>query len=560
MGKFCRMAAGLALMLYASSSAMAQTQVPADGPDRPNFLVIVTDDLGFSDLGAFGGEIHTPNLDRLARSGVRLARFHTASACAPTRAMLLTGSDSHRVGLGNMGGMQEPNQIGRAGYEGYLRADAPTVAERLSAAGYRTLYSGKWHVGMAPDQDPHARGFQQSFSFPGGAHNHFGKDLDSTARGGSLYRENGVTVANLPADFYSSDYFATKLIDQLRSGRQGEAGKKPFFAYLSFTAPHSPLQAPAATIAKYRGRYDKGFEALRSERLQRQQALGLLARNATVHPLTNTPRWAALPADEQRRQARFMEVYAAMVDRLDENVGRVIAALEETGEFENTVVVFLSDNGAEGQWPKDAKYAFVTANLAKADNSHESLGSARSWIYYGPGWAQAATAPSWGFKTFSTEGGTRSVAFVAGPVVKRPGTISQDFAHVTDVVPTILDLAGVPVEPGTFANRAAQPIDGLSWRPLLDKGAAVYPDSKPVGSELFGSRALHQGDWKITDTGDGKWRLFNIASDPGETRDLSADEPARKAALIKAWDAYAADVGVVPADPPSHPSVPLQER
>ena len=549
---FPRLAALTGLLLAAPAVAR-----DAGAPQRPNFLVIVTDDLGYSDIGAFGGEIDTPNLDALALSGLRLTGFHTAPACSPTRAMLMTGSDSHRVGLGAMAEVTQDNQKGQPGYEGFLRADTATLAERLSASGYRTLYSGKWHLGVRPEQDPHARGFQHSFALLQGGHNHFGLGLSDDPMTGTTYREDGVVVKSLPADFYSSDYFGDKLVQQIKTTKRGADGTKPFFAYLAFTAPHFPLQAPAETVAKYKGRYDAGYEALREQRLKRQRELGLIDAATQPHRLIDVSKWEELTPDQRKAESREMEVYAAMVYRVDKAVGRVVAALKETGEFDNTVILFLADNGAEGMELTESGVAMLRDRARAAAGDFESIGTAKSYVSYGRGWAQAATAPSWRFKTYASEGGTRAVAFLAGPIVRQPGAIGRAYTHVTDVTPTFLELAGVPFEQGRFAGRAIQPIDGLSWGNFLKTGAPVYPADKPVGNELFGSRSLRQGDWKITDIADGRWHLFNIAADPGETRDLSAQEPARKAALIKAWEDYAKRVGLVLPNPVIKPNAPL---
>jgi arylsulfatase len=545
----------LLLLLLVPSQAMAR-----EAAKRPNFLIIVADDLGFSDLGAFGGEIDTPNLDALALAGMRLTGFHTAPACSPTRAMLLTGSDSHRVGLGAMSELTQVNQQGRPGFEGYLRADTATLAERLSAAGYRTLYSGKWHLGVKPEQDPYARGFHHSFALLHGGHNHFGTGMSPDPEQPSGYREDGVAVTSLPADFYSTDFFADRLIGQLKRSKAGRDGHMPFFAYLAFTAPHFPLQAPPEAIAKYRTRYDAGYEVLRERRLKRQRELGLVDASVVPHRLVDTPRWDALSDEERRVSARNMEIYAEMVDRLDQAVGRVIATLRETGELDNTVILFLSDNGAEGQQVLDTPIEALRQIARASLGDIEGMGSARTYLSYGNGWAQAATAPSWRQKAYATEGGTRSVAFIWGPVVRKPGAIARAYMHVTDVVPTFLDIAGVPLEPGRFDGRAVQPIDGLSWSAFLKRGAAIYPAERAVGNELFGSRSLRRGDWKLTDISDGRWRLFDIAADPGETRDLSQEEPARKAALLKAWEDYAKSVGVVLPDPPMHSNPPQESE
>lgn len=520
------------------------TPLFAKGPSpRPDVLVIVADDLGYSDLGAFGGELKTPNLDAIAKEGQRFADFHVGATCSPTRSMLLTGTDHHKAGLGTMAELIAPNQKGQPGHEGYLRQDVATLAERLGEAGYATLFSGKWHLGLAPEQDPHARGFQQTFTMLQGGHNHFGLNLSVDPTKGSTYRENGRTLDKLPTGFFSSDFFARKLVDQLAA----TPADKPVFALLTFTAPHWPLQAPADQIARHKGRYDAGYEVLRAQRLARQQKLGLQPMGVVPHPLQGKA-WAELPPDEQARQARLMEVYAAMVENLDANVGRVVAELKRQGRYDRTVILFLSDNGAEGVDFRTAKLAGISQVAARADNRLENLGAATSYAAYGPGWAQAATSPGWLYKAYQTEGGTRSPGILRAPGLGTPGGILRFHAHVTDVVPTILELAGVEAR-AEVGGRQVQPIRGLSWVQVLSgKASAVRGPDDIVGGELFGSRKLRQGDWKITDTGDGRWRLFNLARDPGETNDFAGQEPGRLQQLAGRWEAWAREVGVILPD------------
>lgn len=540
------------LLALAVGLATGVAALPAQAaPDkRPNFLVIVADDLGFSDLGAFGGEIATPNLDALALSGLRLTGWHTAPTCSPTRSMLLSGTDNHRAGLGTMAELVAPNQKGKRGHEGYLSPNVASLAELLSANGYRTLQSGKWHLGLTPEQDPSARGFQHSFVLLQGGHNHFGTDLTTDpTKPGATYREDGRTLSALPADFYSSDTFATKLIDQLRTTRSGKDGDKPFFAYLTFTAPHWPLQAHPTDIARYKGRYDAGFEALRAARLKRQAELGLIDPAKPAHEPTYKARWDSLSVEQKQTAARDMEIYAAMVDRLDQNVGRVIAELKRQGVYENTVILFTADNGAEGINLETTQLKGMKERLAASDNSLANRGNASSYIAYGPGWAQAATAPSWLYKAYATEGGTRAAAFIHYPGAQRKPGIAPAFGSVMDVTPTFLDLAGIADPKGQFAGRKVEPIRGKSWVAYMSgKADRVYAPTDAVGTELFGSRAIRQGDWKITDIGDGQWYLFNLSDDPGETRDLSREQPERLAQLVAQWDAYAKDVGVVLPD------------
>jgi len=520
----------------------------APAPKQPNFLVIVADDLGYSDIGAFGGEIATPNLDALAARGLKLTGFHTAPTCSPTRSMLLTGLDHHQAGVGSMAETLAPNQVGKPHYEGTLRADTATLPEILKASGYRTLYSGKWHLGLQPQQDPHARGFESSFALLQGGHNHFGRNITQTRTGmGATYTQDGQQVTSLPADFYSSDYFADKLASQLQAGK---ASTKPFFAYLSFTAPHWPLQAPPKVIAKYKGRYDAGYDALRDQRLKRQVALGLLDAKTVPHNADLAPVWSSLSPEQQANESKRMEVYAAMVDEMDQAIGRVVQTLKATGQYDNTVILFLADNGAEGARLDEPSMGMVNAAHAKADNSTQNIGTATSYEALGPGWATAATAPSWRVKAYATEGGTRAVAFLAGPGIRQG--IGAAYTHVADVTPTVLDLAHVAAPGTSFQGRTVSPIRGHSWAGWLQgKTTQVYAPTTPVGEELFGGRNLRQGDWKITDLGDGEWRLFNVAADPGETRDLSTQEPARKAQLEKAWNDYAAQVGVILPEPRS---------
>ena len=525
---------------------------------RPNILVIVADDLGYSDIGAFGGEIDTPNLDALARRGVRLTGFHTAPTCSPTRAMLLTGADNHEVGLGTMAEQITPVQRGRPGYEGYLNDRSTTLAELLHDAGYRTVMAGKWHLGLTEAQSPAARGFERSFALLQGVHNHYGADQNAAwAKAGvaATYRENG-RIARFPEGVYSADYFTDRLIGFLDEGAKDP---RPFFAYLTFTEPHWPMQAPPELIAKYRGRYDDGPEALRDRRLARLKALGLVAQDVQPHALVGVPAWASLSPEQRALQARKMEVYAAMVERLDQNVGRLIQALKRSGRYDNTLIVFLSDNGPEGT-PMDAPMGVTDPEALSGlgiDNSLAALGSAKSYVTYGPGWAQAGSAPSRLVKGFTTEGGIHTPAIVAGPGVAGEGRIVSAFLHVKDILPTAMDFAGAPV-PRERAGRPVLPPEGHSWAAVLQgRAEAVRGDDEVVGWELFFRRAIRQGDWKavylpVTATPysrdlpqPGRWELFDLRRDPGETTDLAEREPGRLKALIAAWDRYASGAGVV---------------
>lgn len=539
--------AGLSL-----SSAAARAEKPAPA-SRPNILLVLVDDMGFSDLGAFGSEIRTPNLDRIAQDGLRLTNFHATPVCAPTRAELLTGVDHHQTGIGNFPELIQPNQKGHPGYEGFLTQKVATVAERLEQAGYQTMMSGKWHLGYDPSANPARRGFEHSFALLGGGHNHFGigqhyKTVIPNA--GTVYTKDGEVVPT-PQPFYSSDYFTDRMIDFLPA----KAGGKPFFAYLAFTAPHYPLQAPPEDIARYHGRYDTGYDVLHAERLARLKALGLVPENVVAYAPSSPERWGALTPEQKRIEARKMEVYAAMVDRLDQNIGRLVAALKERGLFDNTIIIFLSDNGAEGHELDKSVIAAEQGKrlLASGDNRLESIGSGHSYTWYGPNWAEAATAPSRLYKSFPTEGGTRVTAFISAPALIRQG-ISGHYVSVRDITPTLLDFAGAPAG-DEVAGRKVLPLQGRSIRSWLGIGSREPAQEHVVANgEMFGRLYARDGRWKAVmippPTGPGRWQLYDIIADPGEVEDLATAHPQELARLKQQWERYAKDKGVVlPAIP-----------
>jgi arylsulfatase len=513
-------------------------------------LLIVADDLGWSDLGAFGGEIDTPHLDRLALRGVRLTNFHTAPVCAPTRAMLLTGADHHEVGLGVMGETITPRHAGKPGHEGHLNDRAALIAARMRDAGYRTLMAGKWHLGKQPEHSPLAHGFERSFALLGGEHNHYGAD-QTEATGGthgpSKYRLDG-ELARYPEGAYSSEYFADRLIEFLDGGA---SDPRPFFAYLAFTAPHSPLQAPPALIEKYRGQYDAGPDALRESRLARMRSLELPIAHARPAPLRGGKPWSEMAADERSPESRRMEVYAAMVEAMDIAVGRVIAAIERMRKLDDTVVIFLSDNGPAGM-PRETTSPWRELIAARADNRLENIGRASSYASMGPRWAEAQAAPFSLFKRFTTEGGVRTCSFVAGPGTAF-GKASDAFVHVMDYAATILAIGGAAAI--SVAGKA--PMRGRSMLGLLrgDQARVHPPTHVHCWEYLYGFGARH-GDWKAVlippiarvlwpDLPVNQWHLYNVADDPGETTDLAGAQPAKLRELVAHWEAYAREVGVI---------------
>jgi arylsulfatase len=532
--------------------AAAQTVVHAAEPaKRPNILLIVADDLGYTDLGSYGAEIATPTLDKLAAGGAKLTSFYASPFCSPTRAMLMSGTDNHLAGFGDMAELMIDAQRGKPGYEGYLNERVVPMPQVLKDAGYRTVMAGKWHLGVPEQFSPATRGFEQSYAMVQGGASHFGDQsgivaFDPEKPPKAVYRENGKAI-DIPRDsFYSSEAFASKLIEYLKNGQTTD---KPFFGYLAFTAPHWPLHAPDADIAKYEGRYKEGYDKLRKERLERMKKLGLVAADTPVydgHPFW--PKWDTLSQAEKESESRRMTVYAAMVDNMDRQIGRVLDYLKETKQLDNTFVFFMSDNGAEGSSVYDVARTreWIHKDM---DNSTANIGKPGSFIEYGPGWAQVGMTPFKLTKGFMYEGGISVPAIAWGPGIKG-GTVKREFAHVTDVAPTIYELAGAK-HPGTSYNgREVLPLRGQSMLSYLKNDAkTVHAADRVTGWELGGRKALRKGDWKIVFSnkqwGTGDWELYNIAKDRTESNNLAARDPAKLKEMIEAWDRYVAETGAL---------------
>ncbi|CAF4290262.1 unnamed protein product, partial [Rotaria sp. Silwood2] len=520
----------------------------------PNFLIIVADDLGWSDLSPFGGEISTPNLQMLADNGIRFTDFHTASACSPTRAMLMSGTDHHIAGVGQMTEVmqfQPEFWQGKAGYEGYLNNRVAALPEILQDAGYFTTMSGKWHLGMNPSQIPAQRGFDDSFALLPGAGNHYNYEI-SIPIFPQVYARNFTYIDQKTLkDFYSTDYFANELIESLK--RNAMKTKAPFFAYLPFTAPHWPLQAPADVIAKYKGVYSSGPSALRKARLENQQKLGLLPLNISLPPDdTDEEGWNQLTHDEKAYSAKTMEIFAAMVERLDYAVGRVVNYLKESKQFENTFILFMSDNGASGNTLTNVPISSPSEPGKYFNNSYENIGNKDSLIAYDPRWAHASSAPSRLFKGYITEGGIRCPAIIHYPKLKSPLKVSHEFTTVMDILPTILELANVPHPGTTFRNRTVVTPRGKSWIPYLRKPKKhkhVHSDHDFTGWELFAQRAIRRGKYKAilmpSKGNTSQWELYDLSRDKAELNNLAHREENVLKELIEAWYAYEAETGVI---------------
>ncbi|MEM7282366.1 MAG: arylsulfatase [Pseudomonadota bacterium] len=551
-----------ALAASCSKEPNGKVDAGADADDRPNILIIVADDLGYSDLGSFGGEIETPNLDELANNGVRMVNFHVAPTCSPTRAMLLTGVDNHIAGLGNMLEERAPNQAEQPGYEGYLNDRVVSLPQILNDQGYATFLSGKWHLGLTDETGPTVQGFEKSFSMLQGGASHFNdmapiyaEDPDNVPK--AKYREDGQLLDELPPEFeFSSQFYVDKMIDYIES--DSESGR-PFFAYLSFTAPHWPLQAPEDVIDKYKGRYDDGYEALQKTRLLAQQGLGIVPEEAGLGALeVDAVPWSELDDQQKKISARSMEIYAAMVDNMDAETGRLIRYLKDKNLLNNTLVLFLSDNGAEGHdmeglWnPQEfpAAYKWI---MESHDFSLDGMGGENSYVLYGPGWGGAAAPAMQGYKAFPTEGGTRSAAFVHFPKEFNGGVLAHHLMHVKDITPTILDLVGVERPGDSYRGRPIEPITGLSVLPVWRGQVSVAGASdRMLGTELFGKRAIRHRNWKIVHMpephGTGDWQLYDLDTDLGEANDLAAEQPEKLTEMVELWDRYAEENNVILPD------------
>lgn len=511
---------------------------PAD--KRPNVVIILADDVALMDFGAYGGEARTPNIDALAGRGALFTQYRASPLCSPSRAMLLTGMDAHLTGFATIPEVLPPEQKGKPGYTMALERGVLTLADRLRAAGYRTILSGKWHLGEAPGEMPQSHGFDRSFALAASGADNWDDRSYMPYYKDAPWFEDGAE-ASVPEDFYSSRFIVDTAIRYLAETDPD----KPFFAYLPFQAVHIPVQAPQEFIDHYKGRYDAGWEALRQERHLRAQALGLIPQGAPLAALPPDFRpWNSLSPQDRELYAARMEVNAAMLEAMDFHVGRLIQHLKAKGEYDNTIFVVSSDNGPEPSRGDDSVSLAAYHRLTGYDIAPAKMGGPGSWGFIGPEWAAAAATPGAWFKFYATEGGIRVPLIVAGPGIA-PQRISSP-AMITDIAPTVLDW--LKVDPGGIPGK---PMTGRSLVPVLGgKVTSAYGPDESRAVEVSGNSALYMGDYKITRSvppvGDGQWRLYNLARDPGETTDLSASEPAAKARLLAEYDAYAKRVGVLP--------------
>ena len=481
---------------------------------RPNILLIMADDMGYTDLGSFGGEIRTPNLDALALGGVRLTNYHVAHACSQTRTMLMSGTYT------------EVGAVAQSSRSRRLADNVVALPQLMRDAGYHTYMSGKWHVGSGEGRHPAARGFESSFALMGGAAEHFKVGPDREGR----YTENGVSVV-LPEDFYSTEVYTDKMIEYLQAN---EGDGVPFFAWYTPTAPHWPMQVPEEYMHRYDGVYDRGYEDLLRRRIQRADEMGVLPPGYSMEGYTRTRHWDDLSEDEQRLEARKMELYAAMVENFDYHVGRLIDYLHDSGQFESTLIMFSSDNGAD----------VSIRERDNVDNSLENLGRATSYVAVDT-WGDVHSAPFKWHKGMESEGGLRAPAFIRHSSVVNRGGVDNRFLTVMDVMPTFLELAGSE-HPGTeYQGREIVPARGHSFVDLLESEGTIEHDA---GSEaIWYLDALYRGEWKLLRLSEARggpdWGLYDVRSDPSETTDLSEEHAALKEELIGEWERIAEESG-----------------
>ena len=540
-------------LLSLLSCHAGSTTPPA--PSRPNVLLMMADDLGWSDLGCYGGEIRTPSLDALAAGGLRFTQFYNTARCCPTRASLLTGLYPHQAGVGAMTNDRGPEHNG---YRGTLQPHTVTIAELLRSAGYHTSMVGKWHLHNKADVKPTDRGFDEFYGMLGGYNSCWVEDGSfSRLPAGRPRRAYTSATGRKPGTFYATDAFADYAIDFLEIAR---GTTKPFFLYLAFSAPHFPLHAHESDIAKYESLYfEKGWDVIRTERLARLKSLQLVPADLALTPRSpvppkshakpspyagkDNPAWLDLPENRRRDLARRMAVYAGMVDRMDQAIGRVTAHLRSTGQLENTLILFLSDNGACWEWdPFGFDGSSSPRNVLHEGPALAELGQPDDYMSYGSGWANAGNTPWRLYKHFSHEGGIRSPFIVHWPAAIRDRmALRPQPAHLIDILPTLAAVAGASY-PDQRNGVTTLPPEGISLLPAFRNEPLARP--APLCFEHERSRAIRAGDWKLVSLKDDAWELYNLASDPTESRNLIASQPETAAALQRQWEQWAARTNV----------------
>ena len=528
---------------------------------RPNILVIMGDDFGFSDLGVFGSEISTPNLDQLGKEGKILTNYYTHPVCSPARSTFLTGVDNHIAGIGTMFENIAPNQVNKTGYETFITDRVVTVAEILRDAGYDTLLSGKWHLsgkGYHEGTGPADRGFDQSFTLLESGANHF--TYGPYYPGGTAtFIDNGKIVEKPNGTQFSNEFYTDKMIDFIKKSKENN---KPFFGYLAFQVAHTPFQAPSEYIKKYEGVYDAGWDKIREKRFEKQKELGIWPANMSLPQSYPTfTDWNALPKDEQKQRSQIFAAHSAMIEDMDYNIGKLIQFLKYTGQYDNTLIMFTSDNG--GSEPSDSPVVIATLEGANEKEVEEFKAAGFSEVfdaiggkdsYWGYGWQGAvmSNTPHSGVKSTMFNGGLKPPF-----VIKEPHTtntseldIVKEFVHVSDMTPTFLEYANATHPGSEYKGKQVSSMMGKSIKPLLENTVKeIHLDNEIISAEMFGNRAVFMGDWKarnnIFPIGDGQWKLFNIKQDIREATDLSKEHPDILEKMVSVYDKYAQNVGII---------------
>jgi arylsulfatase A-like enzyme len=520
---------------------------------QPNIVLILADDLGLTDTSPYGGEVDTPHIASLAAEGLRFTNYHTAASCAPTRAMLLTGVDSHRNGVPNIPeAIPAEQQENYPHYSGTLSDNVVTVATVLKDAGYHTYMAGKWHLGYEPaNLLPSRRGFERTVAMADTGADNWEKKPYLPIYEKANWFGDGEEI-DLPEDFYSSKFFVDKTIEfidsNLRDGR-------PFFSYIPFQAVHIPVQAPREFTEKYLGRYDEGWDVLRRQRLESAINAGVVPEATELTPVRGTQEWSTLSAEEKRHASKSMAVYAGMIDAMDFHIGRLIAHLKEIGEYENTIFIFTSDNGPEGSDRSSVEGPEFLADLALwgmgYNTDYETLGERGSFVQIGRSFASAAASPLAYYKFFAHDGGMRVPLIISGDAIVGRGSSTNAFSYVTDLAPTILDLAGLEQPGDTYDGETVEPMIGTSLVDLAaERALAVHPPDQAIGYELGGNAALFKGNYKIVrdrgPIGDDAWHMYDIVNDPGEANDLREQMPDHFGALMADYETYVRENNVLP--------------
>jgi len=565
----------LTALLLSGCTHLSETNKLSDAKEsaskKPNILLLVADDTAFGDIGAFGSEVKTPNMNKLADAGVRFTNFHVSPVCSVTRSMLLTGNNSIEVGLGAFDYSVYPPTRGKKGYETYLTDDAVTISQLLKDEGYEVYKSGKWHLGgdKPGSKGPLEVGFTKEFGIYSGGSNHW----NNLAMTPDFKDPNGLNVKRVeewtlngqpydrPEGIYSGELYTNQMLAFIKEGvKKG----KPWFAYVAFTTAHFPVQAPADLIMKYYPKYlELGYAGLKKARYESLKEHGLISHEATEAPFNNlTRKWESLTQEEKEKQAKIMATYAAMIEDQDNRIGQILDYLKTSGQLDNTLIVYVTDNGPEGLEPTNPKTG--NPELAKwienqFDSSFEAIGTANSENVIGTSWANAATGGLQWWKWFIGEGGIRVPMMIVPPGAfnskyARSGEKSNAVAYVKDIPMTILEYANIKHPMTEYKGKNIVPPSGISMKPFIDGRSEVVRTEKDWWAfELFGNGYVMQGELKAIKVrtgmfGDGKWHLYNVVSDPSETKPLEQENPAKLKEMIALYESYARKNNIIEVD------------